>query len=125
MNSKALAGLLPPECFHVTAGKSGAPKRTKFFFGARYLWTREQMSSIASARRAHGVRVDVPAVPSWIQVIHMYTHIHMHARTHARMHAHMHTRTQTNLHTHAHTSSCVVGIHIDRPSGHANIVGYV
>ena len=109
VNSKALAGLLPPECFHVTAGKSGAPKRTKFFFGARYLWTREQMSSIAGARRAHGVRVDVPAVPSWIQVIHMYTH----------------TRTHLNIHTPAHTSSCVVGIHIYRPCGHGNIAGYV
>lgn len=68
VNSKAQAGLLPPECFHVTAGKGGSPKRTKFFFGARYLWTREQMSNTATARRAHGVRVDVPAVPSWIQV---------------------------------------------------------
>ena len=69
VNDKARAGLLPPECFHVTAGKSGLPKRTKFFFGARYLWTREQMSNLATARRAHGVRVDVPAVPSWIQVV--------------------------------------------------------
>lgn len=69
VNAKAQAGLLPPECFHVTAGKGGSPKRTKFFFGARYLWTREQMSNIASAKRARGVRVDVPAVPSWIQVI--------------------------------------------------------
>ena len=74
VNSKAHAGLLPPECFHVTAGKSGSPKRTKFFFGARYLWTREQMSSTASARRANGVRVDVPAVPSWIQVIRASVH---------------------------------------------------
>lgn len=69
VHGKAGAGLLPPECFHVTAGKSGLPKRTKFFFGARYLWTREQMSNTATARRAHGVRVDVPAVPSWIQVV--------------------------------------------------------
>ncbi len=87
IHSKAEAKLLPPECFHVTAGKAGLPKRTKFFFGARYLWTREQMSSIAAARRAHGVRVDVPAPPAWMQVavhisVHMsvctlHTHIHM------------------------------------------------
>ena len=68
IHSKAEAKLLPAECFHVTAGKAGVPKRTKFFFGARYLWTREQMSSIAAARRAHGVRVDVPAPPAWMQV---------------------------------------------------------
>ncbi|DBB01226.1 TPA: RNA demethylase alkbh5 [Trebouxia sp. C0004] len=67
IHSKAEAKLLPPECFHVTAGKAGLPKRTKFFFGARYLWTREQMSSVAAARRAHGVRVDVPAPPAWMQ----------------------------------------------------------
>lgn len=73
VNSKATAGLLPPECFHVTAGRSGSAKRTKFFFGARYLWTREQMSSIATARRAHGVRVDVPAIPSWVQVSHAHS----------------------------------------------------
>ena len=68
VNSRAHANLLPPECFHVTQGKCGSPKRTKFFFGARYLWTREQMTNAATARRAHGVRVDVPAPPSWMQV---------------------------------------------------------
>ena len=68
VNSRALENLLPPECFHVTQGKCGSPKRTKFFFGARYLWTREQMTDTATARRAHGVRVDVPAPPSWMQV---------------------------------------------------------
>lgn len=81
VNSKAGAGMLPPECYHVTAGKSGSAKRTKFFFGARYLWTREQMSSIASARRAHGVRVDVPAIPPWVQVspwpLLPYSHMHL------------------------------------------------
>lgn len=95
VNAKAQAGLLPAECFHVTAGKSGSPKRTKFFFGARYLWTREQMSSIASARRAHGVRVDVPAVPSWIQVIHHHTHALTH--THTLFHTHSLTQTHTQL----------------------------
>lgn len=83
INGKAHAGLLPPECFHVTAGKSGLPKRTKFFFGARYLWTREQMSSIATARRAHGVRVDVPAVPSWMQVVRESMHLCMQIHTNA------------------------------------------
>ena len=76
IHSKAEAKLLPAECFHVTAGKAGLPKRTKFFFGARYLWTREQMSTIAAARRAHGVRVDVPAPPAWMQVpVHVFVHI--------------------------------------------------
>ena len=60
----------------MTAGKAGLPKRTKFFFGARYLWTREQMSCTAAARRAHGVRVDVPAPPAWMQVVvHASVHI--------------------------------------------------
>ena len=81
VNGKAQSGLLPPECFHVTAGKSGLPKRTKFFFGARYLWTREQMSNIAGARRAHGVRVDVPSIPSWIQVVHASMHLCMQTHT--------------------------------------------
>ncbi len=76
IHSKAEAKLLPAECFHVTAGKAGLPKRTKFFFGARYLWTREQMSTIAAARRAHGVRVDVPAPPAWMQVAD-YISVHM------------------------------------------------
>ena len=68
VNSKAQAQLLPPACYHVTAGRGGLPKRTKFFFGARYLWTREQMSHAAAAKRAHGVRGDVPPSPAWMQV---------------------------------------------------------
>ena len=81
IHSKAKSRLLPPECFHVTVGKAGLPKRTKFFFGARYLWTREQMSSIAAARRAHGVRVDVPAPPAWMQVaVHISVHMSVYAK---------------------------------------------
>lgn len=67
INSKAEAQLLPPACFCTSAGKSGAHKRTKFFFGARYLWTRDQMQQHA-AKRAHGIRVDVPRPPQWMQV---------------------------------------------------------
>ena len=68
VDAKARAGRLPPECWHATVGRGGQPKRTKFFFGARYLWTREQLASVA-ASRARGVRADVPGPPSWIQVI--------------------------------------------------------
>ncbi|KAK9846783.1 hypothetical protein WJX84_001250 [Apatococcus fuscideae] len=66
VDAKARAGRLPPECWHATVGRGGQPKRTKFFFGARYLWTREQLASVA-ASRARGVRADVPGPPSWIQ----------------------------------------------------------
>ena len=67
VDSKAKAGQLPPECWHTTLGKGGLPKRTKFFFGARYLWTRDQLAS-AAASRARGIRADVPQPPAWIQV---------------------------------------------------------
>ncbi len=51
--------LLPKACFHDSV------KRTKTFFGARYLWTRQQLS-VAESDRAEGIRVDVPPVPKWV-----------------------------------------------------------
>lgn len=65
-NSKR--GCYPPECFHPTIGKNGALKRTKYFFGARYLWTREQLAD-PDACVAKGVRVDVPPNPVWMKVV--------------------------------------------------------
>ncbi|GLI69492.1 hypothetical protein VaNZ11_014126, partial [Volvox africanus] len=73
----ARRGLLPPGCYHHSTGVrsagdadtaegSVALKRTKMFFGARYLWTREQMSQ-ADARIAGGVRVDVPPPLRWMR----------------------------------------------------------
>ena len=50
---------LAPSHIHATRG------RTKFFFGARYLWTEEQLAS-PSAREAAGVRTDVPLPPRWV-----------------------------------------------------------
>ena len=66
VDGKARAGKLPAECWHTTLGRGGLPKRTKFFFGARYLWTRDQLAC-AAASRARGIRADVPPPPSWIQ----------------------------------------------------------
>lgn len=59
---------LPEECFHETIGRGGNLKRTKYFFGARYMWTRDQMSD-PNSKRAGGVRLDVPACPKWMEVI--------------------------------------------------------
>ena len=53
---------LAPSHIHATRG------RTKFFFGARYLWTEEQLAS-PSAREAAGVRTDVPLPPRWVHVV--------------------------------------------------------
>lgn len=41
-------------------------KRTKFFFGARYLWQDEQLKEKHS-NVAGGVRVDVSQPPEWMQ----------------------------------------------------------
>ncbi|KAK9838261.1 hypothetical protein WJX81_000973 [Elliptochloris bilobata] len=66
VDQRAREGCLPPACFHTTHGRAGGLKRTKLFFGARYLWTHEQMSA-PEARRANGVRADVPAPPAWMK----------------------------------------------------------
>ncbi|BDA45580.1 probable RNA demethylase ALKBH5 at C-terminar half [Coccomyxa sp. Obi] len=68
VHEKAREGRLPSSCFHETRGRGGALKRTKFFFGARYLWTAEQTADVAS-RQAGGVRLDVPHAPKWMQAL--------------------------------------------------------
>lgn len=52
LDSLAHRGLLPPECCHTSAGRSGQLRRTKMFFGARYLWTKEQLARPDSRVRA-------------------------------------------------------------------------
>ena len=39
----------------------------QFFFGARYMWTKEQLAQ-GDARRAAGVRTDVHPPPPWVKV---------------------------------------------------------
>ena len=41
-------------------------KRTKFFFGARYIWSNAQLADPLS-KVAAGVRVDVSPVPEWMR----------------------------------------------------------
>jgi hypothetical protein len=67
LDAAARAGRLAPACFQATHTQGGGLKRTKFFFGARYLWTHEQLAA-PDAHVARGVRVDVPAVPGWMRV---------------------------------------------------------
>lgn len=43
-------------------------KRTKFFFGYRYMWTRYQLAEQMSYVGA-GVRKDVTSAPGWIKNI--------------------------------------------------------
>lgn len=43
-------------------------KRTKFFFGYRYMWTRSQLSEPCSYVGA-GVRKDVTSPPEWTKTI--------------------------------------------------------
>ncbi|GMH40289.1 hypothetical protein BSKO_08193 [Bryopsis sp. KO-2023] len=66
VHEMSLNDQLPDECFHESVGRGGNLKRTKFFFGARYLWTRDQLAD-PNAKRASGVRVDVPKNPRWME----------------------------------------------------------
>jgi hypothetical protein len=68
IDTAAREGRLPTTCSHSTLNKSGGLKRTKFFFGARYLWTREQLAA-PDAHVAKGVRVDVPPAPKWVHAV--------------------------------------------------------
>ena len=58
-------GTLPPESFE-SAYVGTHRRRTKMFFGYRYLWTAEQLES-PSSKIAAGVRADVPPVPPFVQ----------------------------------------------------------
>jgi hypothetical protein len=69
IDTSAREGRLPATCSHSTLNKGGGGlKRTKFFFGARYLWTREQLAA-PDAHVAKGIRVDVPPAPKWINAV--------------------------------------------------------
>jgi len=65
LHGSSLKGILPKECYHETASKKGQLKRTKYFFGSRYLWSKEQLKS-PFAKVAGGIRHDVPKPPSWM-----------------------------------------------------------
>jgi hypothetical protein len=68
IDTAAREGRLPATCSHSTFNKGGGLKRTKFFFGARYLWTKEQLAA-PDAHIAKGVRVDVPPAPKWVHAV--------------------------------------------------------
>jgi len=66
LHQESIKGVLPKECYHETSTKTGSLKRTKYFFGSRYLWSREQLKS-PHAKLAGGIRRDVPKPPSWMK----------------------------------------------------------
>lgn len=47
-------------------GAGGKIKRTKFFFGTRYMWTSNQLAEKQS-KIAAGVRIDVSETPAWMR----------------------------------------------------------
>jgi len=47
---------------------NGLNRRTKHFFKARYLWTREQLEE-KEADRAGGLRTDVDPIPEWVEFV--------------------------------------------------------
>lgn len=51
---KAREGRLPESCFHTSHAKGGGLKRTKFFFGARYLVVLLHPYNAALAHMPHG-----------------------------------------------------------------------
>ena len=67
LHQDSTKGILPKECYHSSLSKKGALKRTKYFFGSRYLWSREQLKS-PFAKIAGGIRRDVPKPPQWMKV---------------------------------------------------------
>ena len=66
LHQQSIEGILPKECYHETSTKTGSLKRTKYFFGSRYLWSREQLKS-PHAKIAGGIRRDVPKPPAWMK----------------------------------------------------------
>lgn len=58
---------LKPMTAHHTIMKGGN-RRTKYFFNARYLWTKEQLEEI-ECDRAGGIRTDVDPYPAWMQFV--------------------------------------------------------
>ena len=58
-------GKMMPETYHQTR-KGGHLTRTKMFFNARYLWTKEQTQNKILSSRANGIRVDVEKGKKWL-----------------------------------------------------------
>lgn len=54
-----------PNTFDESLNKRGDVQRSKFFFGARYLWTEEHKKD-PDHLIASGVRLDVPTAPKWM-----------------------------------------------------------
>ena len=65
ISAESEEGMLPAECFE-TDYNGCHRRRTKMFFGFRYLWTQEQLEGL-NANIAAGVRADVPPVPSFVR----------------------------------------------------------
>ncbi|KAI3425137.1 hypothetical protein D9Q98_008908 [Chlorella vulgaris] len=66
VDARSQQGLLPDSCYHRTVARGGNLKRSKYFFGARYLWTRDQLAE-PDSKVAGGVRIDVPTCPAWMR----------------------------------------------------------
>merc|ERR1711964_468863 len=56
----------PMTCHNTVFG--GECRRTKYFFKARYLWTKEQLAE-TNADRAGGLRTDVDSIPDWLEFV--------------------------------------------------------
>lgn len=67
LHDRSINGYLPQECYQSSVSRKGSLKRTKYFFGSRYLWSKEQMTW-PDAKIARGIRTDVPKIPVWIKV---------------------------------------------------------
>jgi hypothetical protein len=65
VEAESFKGHFLPNTAQPTFGKGEKLLRTKFFFGARYLWTECQLAEKQSSI-AGGVRVDVSAPPHWV-----------------------------------------------------------
>ncbi|XRB11840.1 hypothetical protein RI054_03g16730 [Pseudoscourfieldia marina] len=61
----AANGVYSKETAQRECGRDGVCHRTKFFFGSRYLWTREELKS-SDASLAKGIRTDVSPPPQWV-----------------------------------------------------------
>ena len=65
LEEKISSGGLPTTSFHHSISNN-VIRRTKTFFGARYLWTRAQTRRVDSDI-ANGIRIDVPPYPKWVK----------------------------------------------------------
>lgn len=67
LHDRSMNGYIPQECYQSSVSRKGSLKRTKYFFGSRYLWSKDQMAW-PDAKIARGIRTDVPKIPVWIKV---------------------------------------------------------